>query len=158
MEFYIVDECNDFLLLKEVKINLEDFDMERLENGYLKLIKKNKYISIENIDSYNFRKSKINKIIINNKIYKYTNYKSILDEIYYMINNGTKIIKHTTLNIVTISKQDQGFYYYKKLGISVQGVESKRTIKEIINQCENNNIKIELYIILQDGTNVNIKV
>jgi hypothetical protein len=36
-----------------------------------------------------------------------------------IINDGSKIIKNTKINIKTIKKLDEGFYYIDELGISV---------------------------------------
>ncbi len=54
------------------------------------------------------------------------------------INDGTKIIKNTKLNIKTIKKEDEGFYYLDNIGISVQGIDSNKCLNEIISQCMEN--------------------
>ena len=63
-----------------------------------------------------------------------------------MIDNGSRIIKNTILNIKTIRTTDCGFRYNKKIGLSIQGADANKTFNEIINQCEKNNIKYELKI------------
>jgi hypothetical protein len=73
-----------------------------------------------------------------------------LNDIYYKINNGSKIIKNTSINISTIKRDDQGFYYLDKLGISVQGVDANKCLYEIINQCNKNNIKLNMNIVLKN--------
>ena len=83
-------------------------------------------------------------------------YKSILENIYKIINDGTKIIKNSKLNIKTIKKLDEGFYYLEDLGISIQGVDSNKCLLEIINQCIENEISLIMKIKLNDETNINI--
>ena len=55
-------------------------------------------------------------------------YKSVLENIYKIINDGTKIIKNSKLNIKTIKKLDEEFYYLEDLGISIQGVDSNKCL------------------------------
>ena len=57
----------------------------------------------------------------------------------------------------TIKKEDEGFYYLDKLGISVQGVDSNKCIFEIINQCIENEINILMKIKLIDDVTINIQ-
>jgi hypothetical protein len=83
-------------------------------------------------------------------------YKSILVKIYYFIGDGVKIIKNSSLNIKTINKVDDGFYYLDSIGISVQGVTSNKCLLEIINQCLENKYSLNMNIKLNDDTYVNI--
>ena len=159
MNFYNKVQINDNeILLQKIIINFDDYDIINLENGDIKLIKK-KLITINSIDElkqYNFKKSVINKCLINNKeIFKYK-YKSILNHIYILINDGTKIIKNTILNIKTISKNDNGFDYIPELGISVQRVDSDKCIKEILIQSILNNINISIDITLSNNIKLNL--
>ena len=79
-----------------------------------------------------------------------------MENIYKIINDGTKIIKNSKLNIKTIKKLDEGFYYLEDLGISIQGVDSNKCLLEIINQCVENEISLIMKIKLNDETNINI--
>ena len=79
-----------------------------------------------------------------------------MENIYKIINDGTKIIKNSKLNIKTIKKLDEGFYYLEDLGISIQGVDSNKCLLEIINQCVENKISLIMKIKLNDETNINI--
>jgi hypothetical protein len=103
---------------------------------------------------FNFCNSQITYCKINNEEYKI--YKSILKEIYEIIDDGSKIIKNTCLNIKTIRYTDKGFYYLKDLGISVQGVDANKCIYEIINQCIENNINLKINIKLNDNKLINV--
>jgi len=90
--------------------------------------------------------------------YKKLKYKSILEQIYEYIDDGTKIIKNTKLNIKTIKKEDDGFYYLDNIGISVQGVDSNKCLFEIINQCKEYKINLSMKIKLFDETTINIDI
>lgn len=78
--------------------------------------------------------------------------------IYNIINDGTHIIKNTELNIKTIKKTTDGYYYLNNIGISVQGVDSNKYISEIINQCIENNITITIIIKLKDDHQIALTI
>lgn len=106
---------------------------------------------ISTIKNYNFINSKIISCMIDKKYHTVKlKYKSILNTIYHRINDGVQIIKNSQLNIKTIKKEDNGFYYMDGIGISVQGAESNRIILEIINQCMVNGIRIWMKIMLNN--------
>ena len=60
------------------------------------------------------------------------------------------------MNIKTIKKEDDGFYYLDNIGISIQGVDSNKCLLEIINQCMKNNIELFIKIKLYNNTVINI--
>jgi hypothetical protein len=125
------------------------------------LLLKPQIVPIHNLDKlsqYDFCNSNIVSCKINNDISNKNRYKSILNDIYKIINSGTKIIINTTLNIKTIVYNDRGFYYLEELGISIQGVDSNRCIYEIINQCKENNINLDIKIKLSDNKLINVIV
>ena len=128
------------------------------ENGDLLLSKINiiNITSIDDIKKYNFSNSIITKCIINNKCIEKIKYKSILNNIYELMNNGVNIIKNTTLNIDTRARNDSGFYYLKNLGISIQEVDTNKCLYEIIHQCTNNNIILN--ITLNDNKQIKIQI
>jgi hypothetical protein len=55
-----------------------------------------------------------------------------------------------------LKKEDEGFYYLKNIGISIQGVDSNKCLSEIISQCIENKIKLSMKIKLIDNVNINI--
>lgn len=125
--------------MQKVIIDYNDYVISYNENEDI-LLKKNNIINISDINNvikYNFTKSNILSCIINGKEYNRLKYKSILEQIYILIDDGIKIIKTSKLNIKTIEKKDEGFYYIDKIGISVQGVDSNKCLYKIINQCIN---------------------
>jgi len=136
--------------MSTIKINNMEYTIHEKDDGNI-LLKPIKKIIINDLDSltkYNFTKSEIISCKINNELYNKNKYKSILNNIYNIIDDGVQIIKNTLLHIKTIKKEDEGFYYLKNLGISVQGVDSNKCIYEIVNQCLTNKIKIEINITL----------
>ena len=147
----------DILLQKNVIDNI-NYTVINKENGN-KLLKKITTINITNIKDikdYDLKKSTISKCLIDNKEFNKLKYKSVLENIYKIINDGTKIIKNTYLNIKTIQKEDEGFYYLDNIGISIQGVESNRCLLEIINQCVENEIELSMKIKLIDDITINL--
>jgi hypothetical protein len=149
---------NGDILLQKIVIDNLNYIVINKENGD-KLLKKITNINItdiKDVKDYDFKKSIIFECSIDNKEFNKLKYKSILEEIYKIINDGTKIIKNTKLNIKTIKKEDKGFYYLDNIGISVQGVDSNKCLLEIINQCIKNKIKLSMKIKLIDDITINI--
>ncbi len=151
---------NGDILLQKIIIDNTNYTIINKENGD-KLLKKNTHINItdiKDIKDYDFKKSSISECSIDNKEFNKLKYKSILEQIYRLINDGTKIIKNTKLNIKTIKKEDEGFYYLDNIGISVQGVDSNKCLVEIINQCIENEIELSMKIKLIDKITININI
>jgi len=149
---------NGDILLKKIVIDNINYTIIDKENGD-KLLRKITNINITDIadiKNYNFTKSIITKCVIDNKEFNILKYKSILNQIYKKINDGTRIIKNTKLNIKTIRKEDKGFYYLYNIGISVQCVDSNKCLLEIITQCIENEIEIYMKIKLIDNITITI--
>lgn len=149
---------NGDILLQKIVIDNINYTVINKENGD-KLLKKITNINItdiKDIKDYDFKKSIISKCLIDDKEFNKLKYKSILEQIYKTINDGTKIIKNTKLNIKTIKKEDEGFYYLDNIGISVQGVDSNKCLLEIINQCIENEIELSMKIKLIDDITINL--
>lgn len=159
METYkFIELDNNDILLQKIVIDNINYIMINKDNGDI-LLKKITHINISNIKDikdHDFKKSIISECLINNKKFDKLKYKSILGQIYELINNGTKIIKNTKLNIKTIKKEDEGFYYLDNIGISVQGVDSNKCLFEIINQCVENKIKLTMKIMSINKIIINI--
>ena len=161
METYkiLVLDNGDILLQKNIIDNTNYIIIEK-ENGD-KLLKKITSINItdiKDIKDYDFKKSIILKCLINNEDFNKLKYKLILEQIYKLIKDGVKIIKNTKLNIKTIKKEDEGFYYLDNIGISIQGVDSNKCLLEIINQCLENQIKLSMKIKLINNITININI
>ena len=159
MEIYKMKKLdNNNILLEKVIIDTQKYTIINKENGD-KLLQQNNEININDfkyIKEYNFKKSIIQECKINNIEFTKLKYKSILEQIYKLINDGTKIIKNTKLNIKTIQKEDEGFYYLDNIGISIQGVDSNKCLLEIINQCIENEFELQMKIKTIDNIIINI--
>jgi hypothetical protein len=159
MEVYkFLNLDNGDILLEKVVLDNTNYTITHKNNGD-KLLKKITSVNISDfndIKKYDFRKSTILSCLLDDEEITKLKYKSILENIYKIINDGTKIIKNSKLNIKTIKKIDEGFYYLEDLGISIQGVDSNKCLLEIINQCIENEISLIMKIKLNDETNINI--
>jgi hypothetical protein len=138
--------------MSTITINNIEYTIHKQKSGnlLLKPIKKIIINKIDDLSDYDFCFSKILYCSINDELCDKNKYKSILNEIYLIIDNGTKIIINTSINISTIKRKDSGFYYISELGISVQGIDSNKCIYEILNQCYKNNIKLKMHIELKN--------
>ena len=151
---------NGDILLEKIILDDTNYTIINKNNGD-KLLKKITSVNINDahdIKKYDFKKSNILSCLINDEEITKLKYKLILENIYKIINDGTKIIKNSKLNIKTIKKLDEGFYYLEDLGISVQGADSNKCLLEIINQCIENEISLIMKIKLNDETNININI
>ena len=98
----------------------------------------------KNLRGSNILECKINNI--NNDIKKY---KKLLINLYFTTDMET-ILQNTILNISQQEIYDKGFEYYTNLGISIQGADTRRTLKEIINIIKIKNYSMELKIKLKN--------
>ena len=166
-------ECNysDYVEIKEQLEHLKkefiqmklyyDHELSQLKCNFSNnniLEKKDKVFPIKNLFYYDFGKSVIIECLVNDKEIIKLKYKSILNNVYNLINDKIKIIKNTKLNIISLKEVGGGFYYLDNLGISVQGVDSNRCLLEIITQCVENKIKLYIEIKLIDNNIIKIKV
>lgn len=158
MEVYkILNLDNNDILLEKITINTNEYEIINKANGDILLKNKGIIINdIKEIKKYEFKKSAIIECKINNIIIDTLKYKPIIEYIYYLINDGVKIIINTKLNIKTIKKLDEGYSYLEQLGISFQNVDANKSILEILNQCLKNNISINIKIKLIDNNLINI--
>ena len=158
MEVYkFIELDNGDVLLEKVVINNE-YIVTNVDNGN-KILRKITTMNILNesdLKKYDFKKSNIINCEINNEVIHKLKYKSILEHIYGLIGDGSKIIKNSKLNIKTIKKVDEGFYFIEDLGISVQGTESNKCLSEIVNQCIANEINIVMQIKLSNCIIINL--
>jgi hypothetical protein len=160
MEIYNYNNLeNSDILLEKIIININNYIIENKEFGD-KILMKIQNVNITNISelkNWDFKKSLIISCTINDNTDGIKlKYRSILEYVYMIINDGAKIIKNTKINIKTIKKLDKGFYYIDELGISVQGVESNKCLYEILNQCIENEINIKLQIKTFDNLIINV--
>lgn len=115
-------------------------------------------IRLEDINKFDFSNSTILFCEVEKRCLIKNRYKSVLNYIYELIDDGVKIIRNSILNIKTTKRNDSGFTYNEKLGISVQGVDSNKCIYEIMKQCICNDIKLDIKIELANRDVVSINI
>ena len=150
---------NGDILLKESLIDYENYTKILKENGDILLIKKNVVKDLESLKKYNYKNSKIESLNIDNEEYtKDLSYSKIINRIYKLIDNGKKIMEHTTININPGKKTDKGFCYIEdeNIQISFQRVDSNKSIIEIFTQCFKNKIPLEINIKLENDKTITI--
>jgi hypothetical protein len=97
----------------------------------------------------NLSGSTITECKINNDNHEIKKYTKLLIHLYSTTNIET-ILQHTILNISQQEIYEKGFKYYNHLGVSIQGADSRRNLKEIINIIKINNFSMELKIKLKN--------
>jgi len=124
--------------------NIEEYT-QQIINGNLVLTRINPYVNEEMLFQQNLRGSTILECKINNVHYEMKKYKKLLIYLYSITNIET-ILQNTILNISQQEIYDKGFDYYSQLGLSIQGADARRTLKEIINiiKIKNDNMEIKI--------------
>lgn len=91
----------------------------------------------QHLQNYNFTFSKILVAKVNHKNIENHHYLHLLNHIYTLIDDGSKIIKNSNsdFKIKTIETKEHGYHYLKKVGISFRAHCANSSIKEIVNQC-----------------------
>jgi hypothetical protein len=168
--FYELEEIKEdgTIILAKKNIDETKYDVRFEDN---KLILKPKpqpqqptHIQIEKLEDFDkknivdFRNSKILSCWINEKRPSGNKYFSILKDIYGIIGKGKTITKNTLLNFETIEKNDKGFEYLKNIGISVQHKEAGYIFEEILNQCIDTGIKLQMEIKFASVKNIKYTV
>ena len=109
----------------------------------------NNYISYDELLKKNLKNSQIVYVKIDNElIQNITKYKKLIKYIYQNLDKQT-IINNTILNVSIDEINDRGYTYEYDIGLSIQGVDSKKALKEIINQLLKSNKTIEIKIKLK---------
>jgi len=128
--------------------NIQEFT-QQIINGNLVLTRIIPFINEATLFKKNLRGSIITECKINNDNNDIKKYKKLIVYLYSITNIDT-ILQHTILNISQQEIYDKGFEYYSQLGLSIQGADSRRTLKEIINIIKINNYSMELKIKLKN--------
>ena len=135
--------------------NIENYNIT-FYNGNLILSKKLKEISLEQIKALDFKKSTIINCSINNENKSFKKYKQIINYLFEEINDIDIILDNTILNIEKGKYEDRGYKFNSKLNISIQGVDSNKSIQEIFNISKISQISINIKIKLENKQIVNI--
>ena len=131
--------------------NIQEFTQQIID-GNLVLTRIIPFIDEATLFQKNLRGSIITECKINNMNIDIKNkykYKKLLVYIYSNTDIET-ILQHTILNISQQEIYDKGFEYYNDLGLSIQGADARRTLKEIINIIKIENCSMKLKIKLKN--------
>ena len=111
--------------------NIQEYT-QQIINGNLVLTRIIQFVDEATLFQKNLRGSTILECKINNINNDIKKYKKLLINLYSTTYMET-ILQNTILNISQQEIYDKGFEYYTHLGISIQGADARRTLKEIIN-------------------------
>ena len=129
--------------------NIQEF-RQQIINGNIVLTRIIPFIDEATLFQKNLRGSTIVECKINNNnnnnIHKY---KKLLIYLYSITDIKT-ILQNTILNISQEEKYEKGFEYYNQLGVSIQGADARRILKELINIIKIKNYSMELKIKLKN--------
>ena len=133
--------------------NIENYN-QRIVDGSLILTPTIADIGLCNED---LRGSYINECIIDGVIINIKKYTPLLLNIYETMEKES-IIQNTILNNTEEKNHLKGFKYYEKIGLSIQGADSRRMIKEIINMIKIQKKTIKLNICLKTDKIIFIEI
>jgi hypothetical protein len=136
---------------KKIKVDVDTIK----QNLYC--LSMNRYKDEKLMSCKNLVQSKVYSCNIDGKNMERLNYRSILFTIYRIIGDRKRIKKKTLINIEFGKFTQKGYKYMEELDMSIQGTDSRATLKEIINQCNVNKIKLGIGIQLNDGSIAEIK-
>lgn len=161
MEIYtITHEDDSKIVLEKKNFDLAKYEISRLENGNieLNLIKKKEIRLLGQINE-EITGSRIKECVINDYTLPPSKLKfnTILHIVYNLIDDGPQIIKNTMLKMKTVEKNDSGYKYYSKLGLSIRAEKSFKILQEVFNQCQINAISFQLVLKTRDNTNITIR-
>ena len=128
--------------------NIEEYT-QQIINGGLVLTRINPFMDEATLFQQNLGGSIITECKINNINNDIHKYKKLLIYLYSTTDIET-ILQNTILNISQEEIYDKGFKYYKQLRVSIQGANTRRTLKEIINIIKIKNYSMELKIKLKN--------
>jgi len=137
--------------------NINNYTLQIIDNTLI-LTKIIPYISEEELFKQDLKNSNILECKINNVDINIKKYKTLLLHLYSDMNT-VDILANTILNIKQEQINDKGFNYYPSLNLSIQGSESIRTLREILNiiKFKKHNIELKLKLknnIIEFKTNI----
>ena len=140
--------------------NINNYIQEIID-GTLILTPKKVYLTENEINNINIKKSKIQECLIKNNnvtISTKTNYRSILNDIWKSMPTQ-KILQHTTFNVkLTNENGEKGYTWNSDINMSFQGKDSNGTMKEIINMVKLNNYTLSICIKLETERIIHYKI
>lgn len=150
----------DVLLKKVDGRQFDGHDIIPQENGDIlcRFVIKAKMIDRKSALTYDYTKSTITECSVGGNPVEKLKYFKILIEIYHVIGDSIKIIKKTKLNMDLTKKSTCGFHYMEDLGFSVQATNANKCLAEILKQCAENGIKLNMEIKLSNGELIEIVI
>lgn len=134
---------------KEIKIpHISNYIMEIVDDTLI-LTSKLNYITESDMNKTCLIDSSVLSCKINDEEVDRLKYKSILIYIYKKM-TATMIVQNTEMNIKLIETNENGYTWYKDLGMSIQGKDSNLTFKEILRMIKLNQMKLEIEIQLKN--------
>ncbi len=134
---------------KEIKIpHISNYIMEIVDDTLI-LTSKLNYITESDMNKTCLIDSIVLSCKINDEEVDRLKYKSILIYIYKKM-TATMIVQNTEMNIKLIETNENGYTWYKDLGMSIQGKDSNLTFKEILRMIKLNQMKLEIEIQLKN--------
>jgi hypothetical protein len=143
--------CNTITIFK-----IEDFTQQVI-NGNLVLTRINPFIEECTLFQKDLRGSVIIDCKINNEFVDVKKYKKLL-LILYSTTDVETILQNTILNISKQEIYEKGFEYYNQLGLSIQGSDARRTLKEIIIFLKLKSYNMDLTIKLKSDETVRFMI
>ena len=137
-------QTNGDILLVKKNLYTDEFIAQRQSTGDI-LLKKVTIVTPDNIDKWDFKGAKIQQAVFKDGTEVVNpSFKKLYEIVHKQIGDGAQIIKHSILNIRTIEDTTRGFSWYPELGISVQGVDANKAMKEVVTQCQKNDLEITI--------------
>ncbi len=134
---------------KEIKIpHISNYIMEIVDDTLI-LTSKLNYITESDMNKICLMDSIVLGCKINDEEVDRLKYKSILIYIYKKM-TANLILQNTEMNIKLIETNENGYTWYKDLGMSIQGKDANLTFKEILRMIKINQMKLEIEIQLKN--------
>lgn len=146
--------------------NINNYIQEIID-GDIILTPKKVYISENEINKINIKKSKIQECLIKNNeeiISIKKSYRGLLINIwkYILISNLStrrQLMKQSTFNMkLTNENGEKGYYWNSDINMSIQDKDATGTFKEIINMVKLNNYTLNISIKLETDRIIHFKI
>jgi hypothetical protein len=145
---------------KEIIINnINKFKIQFSDNK-LYLTPLSKYLTEDEINRYDLKKSEILEAKLNDEIIKSPSYYKIV-KIIWKNTPINKLLQHTIFNFklnIDSIKEDDSYIWNEEINLAFQVKNFNYVMKEIINMCKINDFKIELKINLKNRIIILFKI
>ena len=136
--------------------NIDQYTVE-IMNGTLIATRKTHFLTEEELFKKDLVDNSLLECKINNEVVNVRlKYASLLKYILLTMPTET-ILEHTRLNMVRGEKKVKGYRYNEDLGLSIQGVDGPKTLKEVFNMARVKGLSLLLKIKLNTGNIVHVR-